>query len=242
MSDFNQGSGGDPFVGSFAAGKVMDSGLRAHMMRVYNYMAGALGLSGLIAYLASSSPEFMQTIYGSPLQWLVMLAPLGFILALSFGIRRMSFATAQMTFWGFAGVMGLSLSSIFMIYTDVSIVRAFLTTAATFAAMSLWGYTTKRDLTQMGSFLMMGVIGLIIASVVNIFLKSTQLDFIVSIIGVGIFTLLTAYDTQKIKQMYNEAWGSESLGKLALMGALSLYLDFINLFMYLLRFMGDRRG
>lgn len=241
MSDFNQGSG-DPFVGSFAAGKVMDQGLRAHMMRVYNYMAGALGLSGLVAYLASSSPEFMQTIYGSPLQWLVMLAPLAFILVLSFGIRKMSFATTQMVFWGFAGVMGLSLSSIFMIYTDLSIVRAFLTTAATFAAMSLWGYTTKRDLTQMGSFLMMGVIGLIIASIVNIFLKSTQLDFIVSIIGVGIFTLLTAYDTQKIKQMYNEAWGQESLGKLAVMGALSLYLDFINLFMYLLRFMGDRRS
>lgn len=240
MSDFNQGSG-DPFVGSFAAGKVMDQGLRAHMMRVYNYMAGALGLSGVVAYLASMSPEFMQGIYGSPLQWVVMLAPLGFILALTFGIRKMSFATAQMVFWGFAGVMGLSMSYIFLAYTEASIARTFFAAAATFLAMSLWGYTTKRDLTSMGSFLMMGVIGLIIASLVNIFLKSSQLDFIVSIIGVGIFTLLTAYDTQKIKQMYNEAWGQESLGKLALMGALSLYLDFINLFMYLLRFMGDRR-
>lgn len=240
MSDFNQNSG-DPFVGSFAAGKVMDQGLREHMLRVYNYMAGALGLSGVIAYLTASSPQVMQAIFGSPLQWVVMLAPLGFVLALSFGIRKMSFATAQMVFWGYAAVMGLSLSFIFMAYTDISIMRAFLTTGATFGAMSLWGYTTKRDLTKMGSFLMMGVFGLIIASLVNIFLKSTQLDFVVSILGVGIFTLLTAYDTQKIKQMYNAAWGSESLGKLAIMGALSLYLDFINLFMYLLRFMGDRR-
>jgi FtsH-binding integral membrane protein len=242
MNEFNRQNQDSPFVGSFGAStQVMDQGLRAHMMRVYNYMAGALGVSGLLAYLVAATPTLSQAIFGTPLQWVVMLAPLGFVLALSFGIRKMSFQTAQMVFWGYAAAMGLSLASIFLMYTEASIARAFLTAGATFAAMSLWGYTTKRDLTKMGSFLMMGVIGLVIASVVNIFLKSTQLDFIVSVIGVAVFTLLTAYDTQKIKQMYNESWAEESKGKLAIMGALSLYLDFINLFMFLLRFMGDRR-
>lgn len=242
MSDFNQNSG-DPFVGSFATGaRAVDQGLRAHMLKVYNYMAGGLALTGIVSYLVSQSPDLLHAIFGTPLQWIVMLAPLGFVLWLSMGIRGMSSQTAQMVFWAYAGVMGLSLSAIFIMYTDTSIALTFFTTAATFLAMSLWGYTTKRDLTQMGSFLMMGVFGLIIASLLNLFFHSTQLQMIVSVLGVLIFTGLTAFDTQKIKYLYNEAWGAESNQKLAIMGALTLYLDFINLFMYLLRFMGNRRN
>ncbi len=224
-----------------AAGTAIDAGLRAHMLKVYNYMASGLALTGVVAMLTSQSETMMQAIFGSPLAWVVMLAPLGFILALSFGINRMSATTMQGVFWAFAAVMGLSMASIFMIYTGASITRVFFITAGTFAGMSIYGYTTKRDLTGMGSFLIMGLIGLIIASIVNIFLQSPALYWALSIIGVGIFVGLTAYDTQKIKLMYVEGEAKETASKKAIMGALTLYLDFINLFMMLLRLFGDRR-
>jgi uncharacterized protein len=211
----------------------IDEGLRAHMLRVYNYMGIGLAVTGVVA-------RDGQAVYGSPLQWVIMLSPFAFILALSFGINKMSFPTAQLVFWGFATVMGLSLSSIFLVYTGASIAKVFFITAAMFGAMSLWGYTTKRDLTSMGGFLFMGLIGLIIAMIVNIFLASSALDFAISAIGVLIFVGLTAYDTQKIKEAYAENIGHEGLGKLAIMGALTLYLDFINLFMMLLRLFGNR--
>jgi FtsH-binding integral membrane protein len=172
--------------------------------------------------------------------WVVALSPLAFVLVLSFGINKLSVSTAQIVFWAFAAVMGLSLSSIFLVYTDASIAKVFFITAATFGAMSLWGYTTKRDLTGMGSFLMMGLIGLIIAMVVNIFLQSSMLEFAISAIGVLIFVGLTAYDTQRIKESYSASFGTDVLAKGAIMGALSLYLDFINLFMMLLRLFGNR--
>ncbi len=223
---------------------MIDEGLRAHMLRVYNYMGIGLAITGVIAFFFSqwavSSQDVFNLVYVSPLKWVVMLSPLAFVLVLSFGINRMSFATAQLTFWGFATVMGISLSSIFFIYTDASIARVFFITAATFGTMSLYGYTTKRDLTNMGSFLMMGLIGIIIAMVVNIFMQSSALEFAISVLGVLIFVGLTAYDTQKIKEMYLEADGSEVMGKKAIMGALTLYLDFINLFLMLLRLFGNR--
>jgi len=223
---------------------VIDEGLRAHMLRVYNYMGIGLALTGLVAYFFSrwmmADAAVAQAVFGSPLKWLVMLAPLGFVLVLSFGINKMSFATAQLTFWAFATVMGVSLSSIFLVYTGSSIARVFFITAATFGTMSLYGYTTKRDLTGLGSFLFMGLIGLIIASVVNIFMQSSALEFAISVLGVLIFVGLTAYDTQKIKEMYVELDGREVMGKKAIMGALRLYLDFINLFLLLLRLFGNR--
>jgi len=241
MSDFNS-QPNNPFVEGMSTARVIDQGLRAHMLKVYNFMAGGLALTGIISYLVSQSPDMLHAIYGTPLQWVVMLAPLGFVLWLSFGLRGMSPGTAQAVFWAYAATMGLSLSAIFLIYTDTSIAQTFLVTAGTFAATSLWAYTTKRDLTGMGSFLMMGVFGLIIASFANIFFHSTQLQMIISFVGVLLFTALTAYDTQKIKFMYSQSWSEEINQKLAIMGALQLYLDFINLFMYLLRFMGNRRS
>ncbi len=228
-------------VGTAAA---IDEGLRSHMLRVYNYMGIGLAVTGAVAYFvaqwAMSSPAVAQAIYQSPLAWVIMLSPLAFVLVLSFGINKLSFGAAQMTFWAFAAVMGLSLSSIFLVYTDASIAKVFFITAAMFGSMSLYGYTTRRDLTKMGSFLFMGLIGLIIAMVVNIFLQSSALEFAISALGVLIFVGLTAYDTQKIKEAYSENIGQEGLGKLALMGALTLYLDFINLFMMLLRMFGNR--
>ena len=222
----------------------VDEGLRSYMLRVYNYMGIGLAVTGLVAYFfnqwAMSTPENVQLVYGSPLMWVFALAPLAFVLALSFGINKMSVPTAQLVFWAFAAVMGLSMSSIFTVYTDASIAKVFFITAGTFGAMSLYGYTTKRDLTNIGSFLTMGLIGLIIASVVNIFLKSSALEFGISIIGVLIFVGLTAYDTQKIKESYDESHGADVMGKNAIMGALSLYLDFINLFMMMLRLFGNR--
>ncbi len=228
-----------------------DEGLRSYMLRVYNYMASALILTGVVAYLASGSEAIMGALYSvspegymqmSPLGWIVALAPIGFVFFLGFRIQKMSFQAAQMTFWAFAAIMGLSLSYIFLTFTGASITRVFFITAGTFGGMSLYGYTTKRDLTSMGSFLMMGLIGLIIASVVNIFLGSTLLHFAVSILGVGVFLGLTAYDTQKLKTMYYHLAGNgEALAKSSLMGALSLYLDFINLFIMLLRLFGERR-
>ncbi len=218
----------------------IDEGLRQHMLRVYNYMASGVALTGAVAYLFASSGLF-ASIVGTPLMWVVMLAPFAFVLVLSFGIHKLSYGTAQLVYWGYAMAMGLSLASVFLVFTGMSIARVFLITAGTFAAMSLYGYTTKRDLSQMGSFLMMGLIGIVIASLVNIFLASSALQFAISVIGVLVFVGLTAYDTQRIKEEYSESYGHEAVGKLALMGALSLYLDFVNLFLLLLQFFGSQR-
>jgi FtsH-binding integral membrane protein len=230
-------------AGSAAA---IDEGLRSYMLRVYNYMGLGLVVTGLVAYFTSqwamSSQANAELLYASPLAWVIMLSPLAFVLVLSFGIGKLSATAAQAIFWGFAAVMGLSLSSIFLVYTGTSIAKVFFISAAMFGAMSLWGYTTKRDLTGMGSFLMMGLIGLIIASIVNIFFNSGALAFGISIVGVLVFVGLTAYDTQKIKESYSESYGADVLTKNAVMGALSLYLDFINLFLMLLRLMGNNRG
>jgi uncharacterized protein len=229
-----------PAVGGVRAD--VDVGLREYMLRIYNYMASGLALTGIVAYVFAQSGFYAQ-VAATPLIWLLMLAPLGFVLAISFGINRMSASTAQLLFWAFAGVMGLSLASIFLVFTGASIARVFFITAGTFAAMSLYGYTTKRDLTQFGSFLMMGLIGIIIASIVNIFVASSALQFAISVIGVLVFTGLTAWDTQSIKQQYYELQyaDGETAGKTAIMGALRLYLDFINLFMMLLQLLGVRR-
>jgi hypothetical protein len=226
---------------SRVTGAEIDEGLRGHMLRIYNYMALALALTGGVATAVASSPALMQAIYGSGLVWVVMLAPLGFVLALSFGINRMSATTAQLVFWAYAATMGLSMASIFIIFTGSSIARVFFISAAVFLAMSLYGYTTKRSLAGFGSFLIMGVIGLLIASVVNLFLASSGLQFALSVLGVLIFTGLTAYDTQQLKEIYLASDSSETAGKKAVIGALKLYLDFILIFQYLLALMGDRR-
>ena len=220
----------------------VDEGLRTFMLRVYNYMTLGLGLTGITAYLVSSSPELMTTLFTSPLMWVVMLAPLGFVMFLSFGIHKMSASTAQTVFWVYAVVMGVSMSTIFMAYTATSIARVFFITSGTFAAMSLYGYTTKKDLSGMGSFLFMGLIGIVLASIVNIFMASSALAFAISVLGVLIFVGLTAYDTQSIKQSYYEHGGEGEIGhKSAIMGALRLYLDFVNLFIMLLQLLGNRR-
>ena len=233
---------------------IMDEGLRAYMLKVYNYMSSGILITGIISLLLFklsvvtsadgsivSLTNIGNALYNSALMWVVMLAPLGVVFYMSFGIRKMSAAKAQTTFWIFAALMGASLSSIFLVYTWASITRVFFITAGTFAAMSIYGYTTKRDLTKLGSFLMMGLIGIIIASVVNIFMKSSMMYFVISILGVLIFVGLTAYDTQKIKNMYLVSDSGELMGKKAVMGALTLYLDFINLFIMLLRLFGQRR-
>ena len=236
---------------------VIDEGLRAYMLKVYNYMASGIFITGFISLILfkfsggyniqvtpmgiTGTNGFGDLIYKSPLMWVLMLAPLGVVLYMSFGIRKMSVVKAQTTFWIFAALMGASLSSIFLIYTGTSITRVFFITAGTFGAMSIYGYTTKRDLTKLGSFLMMGLIGIIIASIVNIFMQSSMMYFVISILGVLIFVGLTAYDTQKIKNMYMVSDSGEIMGKKAVMGALTLYLDFINLFIMLLRLFGQRR-
>ena len=219
----------------------IDSGLRSYMLRVYNYMTGALALTGGVAYLVVAS-GLINRIYGTPIFWVAVIAPLAFVLVLSFGIQKMSLGAAQATFWGYAAVMGISMSSIFLVYTGSSIAEVFFITATTFLAMSLWGYTTKRDLSGFGHFLMMGLIGVIIAMVVNIFMQSPAISFAISIIGVLVFTGLPAWDTQRIKEMYWEGDGDVVAGKKAIMGALALYLDFINLFMMLMQLMGNRRS
>jgi len=232
---------------------VMDEGLRAYMLKVYNYMATGILLTGIVALLTFKMgveeitsagiilKPFGDAIYNSALRWVVMLAPLGVVFYMSFGIKKMSASKAQTTFWVFAGLMGLSLSSILLVYTEMSVARVFFICSATFGAMSIYGYTTKRDLTKLGSFLMMGLIGIIIASLINIFMKSSMMYFVISILGVLIFVGLTAYDTQKIKNMYLAGDSGELTGKKAVMGALTLYLDFINLFIMLLRLFGQRR-
>ena len=237
---------------------IIDQGLRAYMLKVYNYMASGVLLTGIISLLvfkfsggmnitlgptgfSGLTNPFGELLFNSGFKWLVMLAPLGIVMYLSFGIAKMSASKAQSTFWVFAALMGASLASIFIVYTQMSIARVFFITSGTFGAMSIYGYTTKRDLTKLGSFLMMGLFGIIIASVVNIFMKSTMMYFVISILGVLIFVGLTAYDTQKIKNRYLESDSGELMGKKAVMGALTLYLDFINLFIMLLRLFGQRR-
>jgi hypothetical protein len=231
----------------------IDAGLRSFMLRVYNYMLTGLVLTGFAAmgtYFLSFTTDaagglhltqFGSTLFTSPLRWVVMLAPLGMVMVLSFGIQRLSAGTAQMLFWIYSALMGISLSTIFVAYTGTSITQVFFIAAATFGAMSLYGYTTRRDLTGMGSFLMMGLFGLIIASIVGIFVHSSVLQFVISVAGVLIFTGLTAYDTQKIKEIYYVGDDGTVAGRKAVMAALSLYLDFINLFLMLLRLMGNRR-
>jgi FtsH-binding integral membrane protein len=240
---------------------MIDEGLRAYMLKVYNLMAVGLAITGIAAYgisaLATTTDaaaavarlpngilltSLGAAIYGSPLRWVVMLAPLAVVFFLSFRVHKMSVGAAQATFWGYAALMGLSLSSIFLVYTSQSIVQTFFITAASFGALSLYGYTTKRSLSGMGSFLIMGLFGLIIASIVNIFLASSALGFAISAIGVLIFAGLTAYDTQKIKEMYFDGDDVAVAGRKAIMGALTLYLDFINLFTFLLQFLGNRNN
>lgn len=225
---------------AIARGALFDEGLRRHMLRVYNYMASGVLLTGIVALLISSTPALYQPIFGTPLKWLVMLAPLAFVFFFSFRIDRMSAQTAQIAYWAFAAVMGLSLASIFLLFTGVSIARTFFIAAIMFTSMSVWGYTTKRDLTRLGSFLMMGVIGVLVASVVNIFLASSALQFIVSIVGVLVFTGLTAWDTQNIKAQFSAHHDRETGSKLAVFGALLLYLNFVNIFQLLLNLTGDR--
>jgi hypothetical protein len=223
-----------------AEAALIDVGLRAHMLRVYNYMAGGLAVTGIVAY-APVATGLYQSIAGTPLIWLVMIAPLAFVLILSFGVARMSAATAAILFVVYAAVMGLSLGAIFLVFTGASIARVFFITAATYGAMSLYGYTTRADLAKFGAFLFMGLIGIVIASLVNIFVRSDGLQFAISIIGVIVFVGLTAYDTQRIKEMYLASDSEEIAGKKAVIGALALYLDFINLFVLLLQLFGQRR-
>ena len=231
-----------------------DAGLRAHMLRVYNYMASGLALTGIFAVLIAQMSivtneagqivgltQLGQTLFGSWLKWVVMLAPLGLVFFLSARLHSMKASTAQAVFWFYAALMGVSLATIFMAFTGASIARVFFITAGTFAGMSLWAYTTKKDLSNWGSFLFMGLIGIILASVVNIFIGSTALQFAVSVIGVLVFVGLTAYDTQNIKNEYAEHYDDETQGKLAISGALRLYLDFINIFIMLMQLFGERR-
>jgi uncharacterized protein len=254
-------------TGSARTDVLVDEGLRAYMLRVYNYMAGGILLTGLVAYfvftqavttdpaLAAQAAggaayalkrgmyltQFGLTIFASPLKWVVMLAPLAFVFFLSFRVNKMSLGAAQISFWLFAAVMGLSLSSIFLVFTGQSITQVFFVTAIAFGGLSLYGYTTKKDLSGWGSFLIMGVIGIIAASLVNLFLQSGALQFAISVIGVLVFAGLTAYDTQRIKDGYFEVMNDATLaGKAAIMGALSLYLDFINMFTMLLQLFGNR--
>jgi FtsH-binding integral membrane protein len=257
-----------PTRGGVRTDVAVDAGLRAYMQRVYNYMAAGIFLTGLVAYLAFTQAitidptlaaksatgaafaltegmyltQFGAAIYVSPLKWVVMLAPLGFVFFLSARIYNMSTGSAQLVFWLFAATMGLSLSSIFAVYTGQSISQVFFVTAAAFGGLSLYGYTTKKDLSGWGSFLIMGVIGIVIASLVNLFLQSGALQFAISVIGVLVFAGLTAYDTQRIKDGYFAVMGdATAAAKAAIMGALSLYLDFINMFVMLLQLFGSRR-
>jgi FtsH-binding integral membrane protein len=231
----------------------VDAGLRAHMIRVYNYMAGAVALTGVVAWftfqMATTTTgagqlvlsPLGQTLFNSPLKWVVMLAPLALVFFISFRIDRLQVGTAMALFLGFATLLGISLATIFIAYTGTSITRVFFISAASFGALSLYGYTTKRDLSPIGSFLIMGLFGIIIASIVGMFWQSTALQFAISVIGVVVFAGLTAWDTQKIKEMYDVNDDGTVSGRKAVMGALTLYLDFINLFLMLLRLFGDRR-
>ncbi len=218
-----------------------DAGLRSHMLSVYNYMTSGILLTGIVALLFSQWEGAPAVLFGPGiLKYLIMFAPLGFVLVLSFGINRLSQGTAQILYWTFAVTMGVSLASIFFVYTQGSIALTFFATAAAFASLSLYGYTTKKDLSGMGTFLIMGVVGLIVASVVNLFWMNDTFSLVIAALGVLIFAGLTAYDTQKIKSIYFQVAGTDFIGKAAIMGALTLYLDFINMFLFLLRFLGNR--
>ncbi|TDI59629.1 MAG: Bax inhibitor-1/YccA family protein [Alphaproteobacteria bacterium] len=222
----------------------IDQGLRSHMLKVYNYMASGVLLTGIVAMYFSQAimndAALAQTIFGGPLVYVVMFSPFIMVLVMNFGINKLSPFALQACYWVFAALMGVSLSSVLLMYTGSSVAKVFFITAATFGSLSLYGYTTKKSLSGMGSFLFMGLVGLIIASVVNIFLQSGMMEFVISVIGVLIFAGLTAYDTQKIKQMYFDGHGTEAMSKLSIMGALKLYLDFINMFLFLLRLFGSR--
>lgn len=219
---------------------IFDEGLRQHMLRVYNYMALGLVLTGVIAFTVSSVPALYVPIFGTPLKWVVMLAPLAFVFLFSFRIQTMSASGAQMMFWAFCAVMGLSLASVFLVFTGTSIARTFFIAATMFGATSLYGYTTKTDLTKFSSFLVMGLIGVVIAALVNIFMQSSALQFAISVIGIFVFLGLTAWDTQTIKEQYAENHDAESTQKMAVWGAFSLYLNFVNIFQLLLHFTGER--
>jgi FtsH-binding integral membrane protein len=256
MSDFDRnytaarGFGADRAV-------AIDQGLRAHMIRVYNYMAGGVALTGVAAWLAylaaggdaiqisgrylTGVTPFGQAILGGPLMWVLLFAPLGMVFFINYRIGHLQASTARLLFFVFAAVIGLGLTPIFIVYTHTSLARVFFITAASFGALSLWGYTTQRNLDAMGSFMMMGLFGLIIASIVNIFLGSSAITWAISVLGVAIFAGLTAWDTQKIKEMYDVMDDGTVAGRKAVMGALALYLDFINMFLFLLRLFGDRR-
>lgn len=231
----------DPISRQDASTWDIDVGLRSYMQRVYNYMALGLSITGATAFFTSQSQAMMQLIFGSPLGYVILFAPLVMVFFLSFRIHKMSFASVQTMFWIYSGLLGLSLSSVFLIYTGQSIVKVFFITAGMFAGTSLYGYTTNRDLSKFGSFLFMGLLGIIIASVVNIFMKSGPMQFAISILSVLIFTGLTAYDTQMIKEHYYNLDDEETAGKKAIFGALNLYMNFINMFLALLRLFGDRR-
>lgn len=246
MADWNEprrsqtGFGASPgYRGQVATGETFDAGLRQHMLSIYNYMTSGVLLTGIIAALTARSGLAAQMV-GSPLMWLVILSPLAIVFAMSFGVNRFSKTALQAMFWAFAALMGLSLSTIFLVYTGASIAATFFATAAAFAGLSLFGYTTKKNLSGIGSFLIMGVIGLLVAMVINMFLQSPGLMYAISFIGVLIFAGLTAYDTQRLKQQYFQLRGTDFAGKAIVLGALSLYLDFINMFQFLLAFMGQR--
>ncbi len=228
-------------VGTGARDVAYDAGLRSYMLSVYNYMASGVLLTGIVALLFANSGMAQDIMFGPGItKYLIIFSPLLFVMAMSFGANRMSTATLQMMFWGFATVMGLSMSTIFLVYTGASIAQTFFATAAAFVGLSLWGYTTKKDLSGFGTFLIMGVVGLLVASIINIFLKSGTMNLVISFVGVLLFAGLTAYDTQKIKSMYSYVAGTDMMGKTVIMGALSLYLDFINMFQFLLSFLGNR--
>ena len=245
QNDFDPRTSTDRFGGVNAATvgvprAARDAGLRSYMLSVYNYMASGVLLTGIVALLFATS-GFAAQVLVTPLRWLIILAPLGFVMAMNFGLNRMKTSTLQALFWAFAVSMGLSMSSIFLVYTGVSIAQTFFAVAAGFAGLSLYGYTTKRDLSGLGTFLIMGVVGLLVAMLINLFLQSTAMMMAISAIGVLLFAGLTAYDTQKIKSMYAYVAGTDMMGKVVIMGALNLYLDFVNMFTFLLQFMGDRR-
>ncbi|KSV62611.1 membrane protein [Sinorhizobium sp. GW3] len=225
---------------SQASATALDEGLRQHMLRVFNYMGLGLVVTGLVAFIVGTTPALYVPIFSTPLKWVVMLAPLAFVFFFSFKMHSMSASSAQMTFWAFCAVMGLSLASVFLVFTGASIARTFFIAATMFGATSLYGYVTKRDLAKFGSFMIMGLIGVMIASIVNIFLGSSALQFAVSVIGIVVFVGLTAWDTQNIKEQYADNFDQESQQKLAVFGALSLYLNFVNIFQLLLNFTGQR--
>lgn len=217
-----------------------DAGLRSYMLRIFSYMAGGLAVTGLVALAVASSPALIAAIFGTPLKWVAMLAPIAMVFLFAGMIHRMSAATAQLVFWAYAALMGVSMASIFLVFTGQSIAKVFFISASVFLAAALYGYTTKKDLTSMGSFLFMGVIGIVIAGLVNIFLASSMMSMIISMVAVVLFTGLTAFDAQRLKEEYAEGYGHEGVTKMALLGALSLYLNFINIFTSLLNLMGDR--